>query len=159
MARPELPVSAHPRVARFLLALFARAVRELDWPGPRIRFPIVVAFGRVKDVNNLAHTVFLQAQTQPGGPQQLIASFMPMILIFVVMYLLLIRPQQTKAKKHKELLRQLKVGDRIVTNGGIHGTISGVQDKTLLIEVAEKIEIEVARGAIARLREKDEDAD
>ena len=110
-------------------------------------------------MNNLAHMVFLQAQPQQGGPQQLIASFMPMILIFVIMYLLLIRPQQTKAKEHRELLRQLKVGDRIVTNGGIHGTITGVQDKTLLVEVADKVEIEVARGAIARMCEQDGDSD
>lgn len=113
-------------------------------------------------MNNLAHTVFLAAapaQGGAGGPQQLIASFMPMVLIFVIMYLLLIRPQQTKAKEHKELLRQLKAGDRVVTNGGIYGTIVGVQDKTLRIEVADKVEIEVARGAIATLREKDEGAD
>ena len=105
------------------------------------------------------HTAVLAAQNQPapGGMQGLIANFMPMILIFVIMYLLLIRPQQKKAKEHREMLSQLKVGDNIVTNGGIHGTITQVRDRTVLLKIAKNVEIEVARAAIGNRQDQAED--
>jgi preprotein translocase subunit YajC len=71
-----------------------------------------------------------------------------MLPIFGIMYFLLIRPQQVKAKEHRKMVSRLKVGDRIVTSGGIHGQISGVKDDTVLLTVADKVEIEVMRSAI-----------
>ena len=69
-------------------------------------------------------------------------TFLPLILIFVVFYFLLIRPQQRKVKQHKEMLSNLKRGDKIVTSGGIIGTINKVADnRELTLEVADNVEI------------------
>ncbi len=79
-------------------------------------------------------------------------TFLPLILIFVVFYFLLIRPQQKKVKQHKEMLSNLKRGDKIVTSGGIIGTINKVADnRELTLEVAENVEIKIASGMVADL--------
>ena len=79
-------------------------------------------------------------------------TFLPLILIFVVFYFLLIRPQQRKVKQHKEMLSSLKRGDKIVTSGGIIGTINKVADnRELTLEVAENVEIKIASGMVADL--------
>jgi len=78
-----------------------------------------------------------------------IAQFVPLILIFVVFYFLLIRPQQKKAKEHQNYLANLKKGDRIITGGGIHGVIAGLTDTVVTLEIAENVRIKVSRGAIA----------
>lgn len=75
-------------------------------------------------------------------------SFIPLILMFVIFYFLLIRPQQKKQKEHKALLGNLKRGDSVVTTGGILGKITNVADKFITIEVAEKVRIKIARGQI-----------
>jgi len=103
-------------------------------------------------------SVFLaaaQAPPAPGGMQQLVAGMMPLVLVFVIMYLLILRPQQTKAKQHSEMVNRLKVGDKIVTSGGIHGTISGVKDRTVMVKVAEKVEMELSRSSVATFRDKE----
>ena len=79
-------------------------------------------------------------------------TFLPLILIFVVFYFLLIRPQQRKVKQHKEMLSNLKRGDKIVTSGGIIGTINKVADnRELTLEVADNVEIKIASGMVADL--------
>ena len=70
------------------------------------------------------------------------------IAIFAVFYLLLIRPQQKKAKEHQVFLSNLKKGDSVVTNGGIHGEITGLTDKVVTLEVAENVRIKVSRQYI-----------
>ena len=79
------------------------------------------------------------------------SAFIPLILTFVIFYFLLIRPQQKKTKQHREMISNLKKGDRIVTGGGIHGRITGVSDATLTVEIADKVRVKVARGNIAAL--------
>ena len=77
-------------------------------------------------------------------------SFMlPMIFMVVIFYFLLIRPQQRKAKEHKALLDNLKRGDRIITNGGIIGTIVNIDDQIVNLEVADRVRIEMGRPYIA----------
>ena len=79
-------------------------------------------------------------------------TFLPLILIFAVFYFLLIRPQQRKVAQHKEMLSNLKRGDKIITSGGIIGTINKVADnRELVVEVAENIEIKIAPGMVADL--------
>ena len=81
-----------------------------------------------------------------------IGAFLPLILIFGVFYILLIRPQQKKVKQHREMLNNLKRGDKVITSGGIIGTISKVGDnKELIVEIAEGVEIKIAPGMIADL--------
>jgi len=91
----------------------------------------------------------------PGGLPGLMVTMMPMILIFAVMYFLMIRPQQKKAKEHEALLSHLKTGDRILTSGGIYGVITGVKEKSLQLKIAEGVVIEVSRGAVATVVGKD----
>ncbi len=81
-----------------------------------------------------------------------IGAFLPLILIFGVFYILLIRPQQKKVKLHREMLNNLKRGDKIITSGGIIGEINKVKDnKELVIEISSGVEINVAPGMIADL--------
>jgi preprotein translocase subunit YajC len=84
-----------------------------------------------------------------AGGASTIASFVPLILIFVVFYFLLIRPQQKKAKEHQNYLSNLKKGDKVITGGGIHGQITGLTDTVVTLEIAENVRIKVNRAAIA----------
>ena len=97
--------------------------------------------------------MFNFAYAQSAGQQpSMLASFIPLILIFLVFYFLLIRPQQRKVKQHKEMLSNLKRGDKIVTSGGIIGIINKVADnRELTLEVAENVEIKIASGMVADL--------
>jgi len=85
------------------------------------------------------------ATPTPGGGM---LSFVPLILIFVVFYFLLIRPQQKKAKEHQVFLSNLKKGDDVVTSGGIHGRITGLTDTVVTVEIAEGVRIKVNRPSI-----------
>ncbi len=88
------------------------------------------------------------AGAAPAGPAGNIASFIPLILIFGVFYFLLIRPQQKKAKEHQVFLTNLKKGAKVITNGGIHGRITGLTDSTITLEIADGVRIKVSRGSI-----------
>ena len=83
-----------------------------------------------------------------GGMGQ-IMSFLPIVLIFVVFYFLLIRPQQKKAKDHRVLLDNIKVGDSILTNGGIYGKVTGLRENVLTVEISDKVRVKVSRGHVA----------
>ena len=91
----------------------------------------------------LVATAFAQTGGGAAAPNPLL-QFMPLILIFAVFYFLLIRPQQKKAKEHQSFLQALKKGDAVVTNGGIHGKITGITDKVVTLEIADNMRIKVA---------------
>lgn len=99
----------------------------------------------------------LLAQTQgkgggsgcPGLGGGGMTSLIPLILMFVVFYFLLIRPQQKRAKDHQNMLSNIKRGDQIITNGGLIGKVTGLSDKVVTLEVAEKIRLRVLRSHIA----------
>jgi preprotein translocase subunit YajC len=99
------------------------------------------------------------AMGAPGGMNTAstggLGPFIPLLLIFVIFYFLILRPQQLKQKKHKEMLESLGKGDEVVTNGGIHGTIVRIKDNILILKVADKVEIQVSKSAVA-LRQKRE---
>lgn len=80
-----------------------------------------------------------------------IGAFIPLVLMFVIFYFLLIRPQQKRAKEHREVLQNLKRGDTVITAGGIHGKISGLTDTMVTLEIADKVKIKVSRNQIAGL--------
>jgi preprotein translocase subunit YajC len=89
------------------------------------------------------------AQGQGGGnPMSLI--FM-IVAIFAVMYFLMIRPQQRQKKQQQDLLSKLAKGDKVVTVGGIHGTIAGVKDSTVIVKIAENVKVEVNRSAVSQV--------
>ena len=84
-----------------------------------------------------------------------IIQFMPIIFIFVVMYFLVIRPQQKKAKTHREMIGNVRRGDTIVTSGGLIGKISKVNDDSeLTVEIAEGVKVRIVRGMISEVRVK-----
>ena len=79
-------------------------------------------------------------------------AFLPLILIFGVFYILLIRPQQKKVKLHREMINNLRRGDKIITSGGIIGSIIKVNDnKELIVEISENVEIKIAPGMVSDL--------
>ena len=87
------------------------------------------------------------ADAAPGGGG--FASFLPLILIFVIFYFLLIRPQQKKVKDHQAFIAGLKKGDTIITNGGIHAVITGLTDTVATLEIADGVKIKLSRAHIA----------
>jgi preprotein translocase subunit YajC len=89
-----------------------------------------------------------QASAQPSG----IALFLPLILIMVIFYFLMIMPAQRRQKKVAEMLRSLKTGDKVITNGGIYGTVVGMDDDSVQLRIAEQVKIKVSRAAIAGLQ-------
>lgn len=91
---------------------------------------------------------YAEGATGVAGAAGGFAQFVPLVLIFVVFYFLLIRPQQKKAKEHQNYLSNLKKGDKIVTGGGVHGQITGLTDTVATVEIAENVRIKVNRGSI-----------
>jgi preprotein translocase subunit YajC len=90
------------------------------------------------------------ASTPPAsGGMSSIFGFLPIILIFAVLYFLMILPQQRRQKKHSQMLEQIKRGDRVVLGSGIHGIVSNVKEQTFLVKVAENTELEVDKSAIS----------
>lgn len=104
----------------------------------------------------LISTAYAQAAGGGGGFD--LISFLPLILIVVIFYFLLIRPQQKRAKEHRELLAGIRRGDRIATNGGLIGTVAKVNesDETLQVEIAQGVRVQVVRGMVAEVRGKGE---
>jgi preprotein translocase subunit YajC len=84
-----------------------------------------------------------------AGAGSSFVSFIPLILIFVVFYFLLIRPQQKQAKEHQQFLNDLKTGNKVITKGGLHGTITGLTDTVVTLEIAPDVRVKLSRSAIA----------
>ena len=91
------------------------------------------------------HTLLILFQTGLGG----LAQLLPLVLIVVIFYVLLIRPQQKRQRQLQETVASLRIGDRVVTTGGILGVITTVRDSSFIIRSADKTMIEIARSAIA----------
>jgi preprotein translocase subunit YajC len=89
------------------------------------------------------------------GQADPIMSFLPLILIFVVFYFLLIRPQQKRAKEHKTMVEGLKKGDWVVTNGGLLGKVTDLGENFAKLQVSDGVEVKVQRAAVAALMPKD----
>ena len=90
------------------------------------------------------------AQTAAAaGPMDSVMQFLPIILMFVVLYFLMIRPQMKKAKEHKSLVEALGKGDEVITSGGIAGRITKVSDDFVTVAIAENVEIQIQKPAIA----------
>ncbi|MBI5741301.1 MAG: preprotein translocase subunit YajC [Nitrospirae bacterium] len=95
------------------------------------------------------------AGAQPQGAGGVLTSFLPLILIFVIFYFLLIRPQSKKAKEHRQMLDNLKKGDKVVTTGGIFGVIEDLDEKSMTLQIGVKgvdVRIKVDRNSIAGKR-------
>ncbi len=84
-----------------------------------------------------------------GGTSGLMSMFLPLIIIFFIFWLLLIRPQQKRVKKHQEFISNLKKGDEVITSSGIFGKITGIADNAITIEISEGVKIKVEKGHIS----------
>ncbi len=87
------------------------------------------------------------AQAQGGG----FASFVPLILIMVIFYFLLIRPQQKRVKEHRNVIEALKKGDKVITGGGFYGTVTDVKEDFMKVEIADGVRVKVKRDTIVGL--------
>ena len=103
---------------------------------------------------SVAYAMAQAPQAQGGESPNPLVSLMPIIFMFVIFYFLLIRPQQKKQKEHQKMTSELKKNDQVVTSGGIHGTISNIKEKTVMLKVDDSVKIEVSRSAIAGVKQK-----
>jgi len=80
-----------------------------------------------------------------------IMSFVPMIVVIGILYFLIIRPQQKQAKQHRQMVDALKAGDRVVTQGGVHGTVTGIKGTIVQVKIAENVRVDINRSAITQV--------
>ena len=93
------------------------------------------------------------AQASPSSETNPVLAFLPLILMFIIFYFLLIRPQQTKQKELQEMIKNLKKGDRVVTSGGVIGTIHTLQDDYIVLKCGDQnTKIEVLRSHVSELK-------
>ncbi len=95
-------------------------------------------------------TAFLLLDAAPAQAPRPIAQFEPLLFIGVIFYFLLIRPQQKQRKEQQKLVEALKTGDKVVTSSGIHGLISNVKERTVLLKVADNVKIEIDKASSPR---------
>lgn len=93
------------------------------------------------------YLVLLMAQPSNGGAG-LMSNLFIFALIILIFYFMIIRPQQKRAKERQKMLDNIKKGDKVITSGGIYGTIAGLDDKTVIVQIADNVKIKVERGAI-----------
>lgn len=106
-----------------------------------------------------ATAAYAQAATGASGGAALFTNIMPLVLVFAIMYFILIRPQQKKAREHKAMVEALRRGDQVITAGGIMGKVSKVaEDGVVEVEIAEGVKVKVVRGTITQVVSKTEPA-
>jgi preprotein translocase subunit YajC len=98
---------------------------------------------------------FAQSGDASGG-MGLVVQFLPILLIFVIMYVLILRPQRQKQRVHQEMVANVRRGDTVVTSGGLIGKVAKVDEGELQVELAEGVRVRVVRGTIAEVRAKGE---
>lgn len=87
----------------------------------------------------------------PAAQASPLMSFVPIIAIFAIFYFLIIRPQQKQQREHEKMLEALKKGDRVLTNGGLYGTIVGFRGNDLDLKISDNVKVLIARSAVSRL--------
>jgi len=95
-----------------------------------------------------------QGQGGAGGGS-MISTFVMFGAIFLIFYFMIIRPQQKRAKEREKLLSSVQKGDKVVTSGGMHGVIAGVEEKTVLLQITESVKVKMERSAIATILNRD----
>ncbi|WP_424933074.1 preprotein translocase subunit YajC [Amaricoccus macauensis] len=105
-----------------------------------------------------ATPAFAQAAGAQGAAGGLI-SFVPILLIFAIMYFLMIRPQQKKVKEHKAMVEALRRGDQVVTSGGMIGKVTKVADNEVEVEIAPNVKVKIVKGTITQVLSKTEPAE
>jgi preprotein translocase subunit YajC len=92
--------------------------------------------------------LFLQQGDSMTG---LLSSLLPFLLIILVFYFLILRPQQKRQKERQRLLDSVKKGDKIITSGGMHGVVEGIEDKTVLVKIADNTKVKIEKNAVSSI--------
>ena len=98
-------------------------------------------------------TAYAQGSGASGGGGFFV-QILPLLLIFVVFYFLLIRPQQKKMKAHRDMIANLRRGDKVITGGGLHATVAKIEDEVAVLEIADGVRVKAARHTISELSAK-----
>ncbi len=106
---------------------------------------------------DLVSTAYALGGGPSDGQPNPIASLLPFALMFLVLYLLILRPQMKKQRNQQRMIDELEKNDEIVTSGGIHGTILNIKDDILVVKIADNVKIEVSRAAVSRVKNKEDD--
>lgn len=107
----------------------------------------------------LALTSLSEQQAQPAGQGNLLVGLLPFILVFVIFYLLIILPQRKKQKQHQQMVANLKPGDRIITSGGIFGTVMDVHPDRIELKIAANVKVDILKSAVAIILTEKEKAE
>jgi preprotein translocase subunit YajC len=112
-------------------------------------------------MTDITAPIVLAAMGPPSGTGWggAVTQLLPLLAIFAIFYFLLIRPQQKQKQDRARMLAAVKKGDRIVTTGGLHGTIVGLNEHTVILRVADQVKLELDRAAIGRVVELQSDKD
>ena len=101
-------------------------------------------------------TGFMLAMAPPSdGQPSLLVNLLPFVLVLAIFYFVILLPMKRRQKKVQQFLDALKVGDRVVTSGGLHGTITKLGDRSLQIQIADKVRVEISRAAVAGYQGQD----
>lgn len=106
----------------------------------------------------MSHTISILAATE-GSSAPAFMQFVPILLVFAIFYFLLIAPMRKRQKALQSLIDDLKKGDRVVTNGGLYGTVAAVEEKVVVLKLAENLKVRVAKSAIAGLEGQEDQGD
>ena len=90
-----------------------------------------------------------------AGGGSMVSTFVMFGAIFLIFYFMIIRPQQKRAKGREKLLSSIEKGDKVITSGGVHGTVAGVEEKTILLQVTENVKLKIERTAISTILNRD----
>ncbi len=93
--------------------------------------------------------IAMAPQSGEGGGGGMISTIIMFGAIFLIFYFMIIRPQQKRAKERDKMLANIQKGDKVVTSGGVHGTIAGIDEKTVLLDVGDKVKLKVERSAVS----------
>jgi preprotein translocase subunit YajC len=138
---------------------FLAVVISVDFdPGCRATFGFALGGQGIESGKGSATMIFAATIFQSGGLGSALGSpLLMMVIVMGIFYVMLILPQQRQRKKVSEMLGTLKTGDKVITNGGIYGTINGLDGDTIILKIAEQVKIRIARSAITQV-ETTEDA-
>ncbi|MBK9334050.1 MAG: preprotein translocase subunit YajC [Ignavibacteria bacterium] len=97
----------------------------------------------------LSNLIFLQQA--PGGIESILSSIVPFLLIIFIFYFLILRPQQKRQKERAKLLESIKKGDKIITAGGIHGLVEGLDESSILVKISDNVKVKMERSAVTTI--------
>ncbi len=100
----------------------------------------------------------IASATPGGGDSNPIYTIIPFALIIFIFYFMIIRPQQKRQKERQQLLESVKKGDKIITIGGVHGTVAGIEEKSILIEISDGVKVKYEKTAISSINRPSDDS-